>query len=79
MKERLFELLSMNLGVSTDQIKMDSEFISDLGADSLDIVELVMQLEEDFSIEIPDHETEKMFTVADIYNYLKANVNDSNS
>ena len=79
MKERLFELLSMNLGVSTDQIKMDSEFISDLGADSLDIVELVMQLEQDFSIEIPDHETEKMFTVADIYNYLKANVNDSNS
>ena len=79
MKERLFELISMNLGVSTDQIKMDSEFINDLGADSLDIVELVMQLEEDFSIEIPDHEAEKMFTVASVYNYLQANINDPNS
>ncbi len=78
MKERLFELISMNLGVGTDQIKMESEFMNDLGADSLDIIELVMQLEEDFNVEIPDHETEKMFTVANVYNYLKANVNDSN-
>ena len=79
MKERLFEVIAMNLGISIDQISMESEFINDLGADSLDTVELIMELEDIFGIEIPDHEAEKMFTVSSVLNYLTANVNDSNS
>ena len=78
MKERLFELISMKLGVSTDQISMQSEFINDLGADSLDTVEIIMEIEDVFGIEIPDHESEQMFTVASVYNYLQANTNDPN-
>jgi acyl carrier protein len=78
MKEKLFELISMKLGIGTDQISMQSEFINDLGADSLDTVEIIMEIEDVFDIEIPDHESEKMFTVASVYNYLQANTNDPN-
>ena len=79
MKEKLYEMISMNLGIGTDQINMESNFLDDLGADSLDTVELVMELEDAFGIEIPDHEAEKMFTVASVYNYLQANIDDPNS
>ena len=78
MKEKLFELISMKLGIGTDQISMQSEFINDLGADSLDTVEIIMEIEDVFGIEIPDHESEKMFTVVSVYNYLQANTNDPN-
>ena len=58
------------LGVSEDEIKMESSFIEDLGADSLDIVELVMAMEEEFEIEIPDEEAENIKAVGDSINYI---------
>ena len=58
------------LQVAADDVKIDSTFIDDLGADSLDIVELIMAFEEEFNIEIPDEELPKVQTVADIVGYL---------
>ncbi len=60
------------LSVSADEIKEDSKFVEDLGADSLDVVELVMALEEKFDIEIPDDEAEKIQTVQDVVNYIQS-------
>jgi acyl carrier protein len=62
------------LGVSKEEAVMNASFIDDLGADSLDIVELVMTLEEIFDIEIPDDDAEKMQTIADAVGYLKERV-----
>lgn len=59
------------LSVSADEVKEDSKFVEDLGADSLDVVELVMALEEKFDIEIPDDEAEKIRTVKDVVNYIE--------
>ncbi|HIV02917.1 MAG TPA: acyl carrier protein [Candidatus Aphodoplasma excrementigallinarum] len=61
------------LGVEEDAVKMEASFLDDLGADSLDIVELIMALEEEFDIEIPDEEAEKITTVGDAVNYISAN------
>ena len=61
------------LGVEEDAVKMEASFLDDLGADSLDIVELIMALEEEFDIEIPDEEAEKITTVGDVVNYISAN------
>ena len=61
------------LGVEVDAVKMEASFLDDLGADSLDIVELIMALEEEFDIEIPDEEAEKITTVGDAVNYISAN------
>jgi len=58
------------LGVGEDEIKPESSFIEDLGADSLDIVELVMAMEEEFEVEIPDEEAENIKTVGDAINYI---------
>jgi len=63
-------IIADQLGVSQDEIKMESSFIDDLGADSLDIVELVMAMEEAFEIEIPDEEAEGIKTVGDAVNYI---------
>jgi acyl carrier protein len=63
-------IIADQLGVSEDEIKMESSFIEDLGADSLDIVELVMAMEEEFEIEIPDEEAENIKTVGDAINYI---------
>ncbi|HUH41617.1 MAG: acyl carrier protein [Sulfurimonas sp.] len=60
------------LSVSADEVKEDSKFVEDLGADSLDVVELVMALEEKFDIEIPDDEAEKIRTVKDVVNYIES-------
>lgn len=60
------------LGVNPDEVKEDSKFVEDLGADSLDVVELVMALEEKFDIEIPDDEAEKIRTVKDVVNYIES-------
>jgi acyl carrier protein len=68
---RVKEIIVEQLGVEADQIKPEAAFIEDLGADSLDTVELIMALEEEFSIEIPDEEAEKIRTVGDAVNYLK--------
>ena len=60
------------LGVDPEEVKLESSFIDDLGADSLDIVELIMALEEEFDLEIPDKEAEKIATVGDAVEYIKA-------
>ncbi len=60
------------LGVNADEVKEESKFVEDLGADSLDVVELVMALEEKFDIEIPDDEAEKIRTVKDVVNYIES-------
>ena len=62
------------LGVAEAAINMEASFIDDLGADSLDIVELIMALEEEFDIEIPDTDAEKVVTVGDVVEYIKENV-----
>ena len=62
------------LGVAEASVTMESSFIDDLGADSLDIVELIMALEEEFDIEIPDSDAEKVNTVGDVVEYIKENV-----
>ena len=63
-------IIADELGVADDEIKSTSSFIEDLGADSLDIVELVMAMEEEFEVEIPDDEAENIKTVADAVNYV---------
>lgn len=62
------------LQVSEDAVTLESHFIDDLGADSLDLVELIMGIEEEFNIEIPDGEAEKVVTVGDVVDYIKENV-----
>ena len=69
--EKIKEILAEQLGVDEDDITMDSSLTDDLGADSLDHVELVMAMEEEFDIEIPDEEAEKIVTVADAVNFIK--------
>lgn len=64
------EIIVDQLGVNEDQVKPEASFIDDLGADSLDTVELVMAFEEKFDIEIPDEDAEKMRTVGDAISYL---------
>ena len=59
------------LSVNADEVKLESKFVDDLGADSLDVVELVMGIEEKFSIEIPDEEAEKISTVGDVVSYIE--------
>ena len=68
---RVSELIVEQLGVSMEEIRPEASFIDDLGADSLDIVELVMAMEEEFEVEIPDEEAENIKTVGDAINYIK--------
>ena len=70
--EKVREIVVEQLGVEEDEVSMDSAFIDDLGADSLDIVELIMALEEEFELEIPDEEAEKISLVGDVVDYIKA-------
>lgn len=74
IEERIKSIIADQLGVSEEEIKLSSKFIEDLGADSLDIVELIMAMEEEFECEIPDEEAEKIRTVEDAVNYLKNNL-----
>ncbi|MFZ5986908.1 MAG: acyl carrier protein [Bacillota bacterium] len=71
--EKVKKIIVEQLGVEEEEITMESSFIDDLGADSLDIVELIMALEEEFDLEIPDSEAEKISTVGDIVEYIKNN------
>ena len=73
-EERIKEIIVEQLGVEEDQITPDASFIDDLGADSLDTVELVMAFEEEFDIEIPDEDAEKIRTVRDVTDYLNAHL-----
>ena len=72
--DRVKEIIVEQLGVAENSVTAESSFIDDLGADSLDIVELVMALEEEFDIEIPDTDAEKVVTVGDVVEYIKENV-----
>lgn len=66
------DIIVDQLGVEAEKVRMESSFIEDLGADSLDIVELVMAMEEEFDLEIPDEDAEKMKTVGDVVSYLQS-------
>lgn len=70
IEAKVKSIIADQLGVGEDEIKPESSFIEDLGADSLDIVELVMAMEEEFEIEIPDEEAENIKTVGDAINYI---------
>lgn len=72
--EKVKEIIVEQLGVEETAVNLEASFIDDLGADSLDIVELVMALEEEFDIEIPDADAEKVVTVNDVVEYIKENV-----
>jgi len=65
------EVIVEQLNVNEDEVKLESDFVEDLGADSLDVVELVMALEEKFEIEIPDEAAEKIKTVKDVVDYIE--------
>jgi acyl carrier protein len=71
LEPKVMKIIEEQLGVDPDRVKPESSFIDDLGADSLDIVELVMAMEEEFEIEIPDEDAEKLRTVQDVMKYLK--------
>ncbi|TET93556.1 MAG: acyl carrier protein [Candidatus Zixiibacteriota bacterium] len=71
VEERVKEIIVEQLGVEAGQVTDRAKFVEDLGADSLDTVELVMALEEEFSIEIPDEDAEKILAVADAIDYVK--------
>ncbi|MBE9542140.1 MAG: acyl carrier protein [Deltaproteobacteria bacterium] len=69
--EKIKNIIIEQLGVSADEVVPEASFVDDLGADSLDLVELVMVLEEEFGKEIPDEDAEKIQTVQDVSNYIK--------
>jgi len=71
LEEKVKDIIVEQLGVDADQVKDDASFIEDLGADSLDTVELVMAFEEEFGAEIPDEDAEKLTSVGGVINYLK--------
>ncbi len=73
-EDRLIEIIANQLGVASDNVTPDASFMEDLGADSLDTVELVMALEEEFDLEIPDSDAEKIQTVQDALDYLDEHV-----
>jgi acyl carrier protein len=72
LEEKVKKIIVDQLGVDAAEVTPEASFIEDLGADSLDTVELVMALEEEFGIEIPDEEAEKIMTVKDAVEYIKA-------
>lgn len=71
IEERVKEIIIKQMGVNKDQVMPETSFINDLGADSLDTVELVMELEDAFDVNIPDEDAEKIQTVGDAINYIK--------
>ena len=71
IEQKIKDIIVEQLGVNADQVTPDAKFIEDLGADSLDTVELVMALEEEFGQEIPDEEAEKLQSVGDVIKYIE--------
>ena len=69
--QRVKDIIVEQLGVKPDQVTLEAKFIEDLGADSLDTVELIMALEEEFGIEVPDEQAEKLLTVGDVGKYIE--------
>ncbi|WP_028845861.1 acyl carrier protein [Thermodesulfatator atlanticus] len=77
VEEKIIEIIVDKLGVSRDAVKPEASFIDDLGADSLDLVELVMAMEEAFGMEISDEEAEKLRTVKDVIDYVKSKTGEA--
>ncbi|HJO36725.1 MAG: acyl carrier protein [Pseudomonadota bacterium] len=76
VEERVKKIIVEQLGVKEEEVTSEASFVDDLGADSLDTVELVMALEEEFETEIPDEEAEKLTTVGDAIDYINAHLSD---
>lgn len=74
MEEKVKKIIVEQLGVEEEDVTPDASFVDDLGADSLDTVELVMAFEEEFGIEIPDEDAEKILTVQNVIDYIKERV-----
>ncbi len=72
MEAKVKEIIAKQLGVDMSEVKPDASFVDDLGADSLDTVELVMAFEEAFNVQIPDEDAEKIIKVEDAINYIKS-------
>ena len=72
--DKVKEIIVEQLGVAENAVTAEASFIDDLGADSLDLVDLIMALEEEFDLEIPDSDAEKVVTVGDVVDYIKDNV-----
>jgi acyl carrier protein len=77
VEDQVRGIIAEQLGLKADEIKNDASFVDDLGADSLDTVELVMALEEEFETEIPDEDAEKITTVQNAIDYIRARQSDS--
>ena len=76
IQSRIISLTATQLGLGEDEVSLDSNFMDDLGADSLDTVELIMNIEEEFGIEIPDDEVAEMHTVKSVLNYVTMRTSD---
>ncbi|WP_346928412.1 acyl carrier protein [Clostridium sp.] len=76
MFEKIRAKIAEQLSIDENDITMDSGFVDDLGADSLDLVELIMALEEEFDLEIPDEDAEKITIVGDVVDYIKSRVEE---
>ena len=74
MFDKIKEIIVEQLGVNENDVTMDASFIDDLGADSLDMVELIMAMEEEYNFELPEEDAEKISTVGEAIEYIKANV-----
>jgi acyl carrier protein len=74
VERRVIEIIVEQLGVGEDEVTPEASFIDDLGADSLDLVELIMAMEEEFGLEISDEEAEKIQTVQDVINYINEHI-----
>ncbi|NPB06217.1 MAG: acyl carrier protein [Aquificae bacterium] len=76
LEEKVKEIIAEQLSVEPEKITPEAKFVEDLGADSLDVVELIMKFEEEFGIEIPDEDAEKIQTVGDVIKYLQEKVGE---
>ena len=76
VEQRVIEIVCEHLAVNKEQVKRETSFIEDIGADSLDIVELVMELEEEFDIQIPDDQAEKIKTVGEAVDFIELKIKD---
>ena len=76
IQSKIISLTATQLGLGEDEVSLDSNFMDDLGADSLDTVELIMNIEEEFEIEIPDDEVAEMHTVKSVLNYVTMRTSD---
>jgi acyl carrier protein len=72
MKKRIVQIIAKQLGIEETDVNAQSSVVEDLGADSLDVVELIMAIEEEFDIEIPDTEAEKIINVQNIFDYMES-------